>query len=312
MFNAKINEMKEKLIVLIVWLTTVTSYCQIINFPDSNFKDDLLHHNVQIDTNNDGEIDVTEAQNFSGDMFVGGGGNIYDVTGIHHFVNIKGFFLRGNLLTELDLSNNLKIRTVQVDGNKIRKISLGNNMVLEHIYCSFNKLIELDLSKHPSLRVIQCNDNPDLTTLDIANGNNNVQHSFFAAHNNPKLTCINIDRGFTPPTNATWSKDATASYSHLCIKNIDSEPIGFPSSALPESSIIENSNIAIYPNPTANTLHIQCKEQIKKLSLYTLTGENVLEKQNTNELNVAKVKKGIYWLAINTGNKIIRKKVIKE
>ncbi|WP_109852144.1 T9SS type A sorting domain-containing protein [Aquimarina sp. AU58] len=306
--------MKEKLLALVLFFIALNNYSQSINFPDSNFKNDLIHHSPSIDTNNDGEIDVTEAQNYHGDLFIGGGQDISDLKGIEFFVNISGLFMRSNLITELDLSSNLNIRVVQVDDNRISKMNLGNNIVLEALYCSFNELVDIDVSKYPVLSLVDCRNNPDLKTLDIANGNNYGSNFFCWAENNPKLTCINIDRGFTPPTNWHWRKDATAAYSDICVQSstgglIDLGPL---SDEVPESGKKVSNDIIVYPNPANNFVNIRSEEKIKKLTLYTFVGEQVLEKQNTPELDISEMNRGIYWLVIDTKSKTLRKKIIKE
>ncbi|WP_074407861.1 T9SS type A sorting domain-containing protein [Aquimarina megaterium] len=307
--------MKEKLLTLGLFFIAVNSYSQIINFPDPNFKYDLTHYSTSIDTNNDGEIDVTEAQNYHGNLFIGGGQDISDLTGIEFFVNISGLYMRSNLITELDLSNNLNIRVVQVDDNRISKINLGNNIVLEALYCSFNELVDIDVSKYPVLSLVDCRNNPNLKTLDIANGNNYGSNFFCWANDNPKLTCINIDSGFTPPINHWyWKKDTSASYSDICVQSstgglIDLGPL---SDEAPESGKKVSNDIIVYPNPANSFVNIRSKEKIKELTLYTFVGEQVLQKQNTPELDISEVNRGVYWLVIETKSKTLRKKVVKE
>ncbi|EZH74254.1 hypothetical protein ATO12_15420 [Aquimarina atlantica] len=305
--------MKEKLLTLGLFFMAISGYSQIINFPDSNFKNDLIHHSPSIDLNNDGEIDVSEAQNYSGLLSVGQTPFIHDLTGIEFFINIRQLVVARGLLTKLDLSNNTKLITVQVDGNKISTINLGNNPNLIVLTCSDNELVDLDISGYPSLQSVYCYDNPNLKTLDIANGNNHHPNFTLFAENNPKLICINIDRGFTPPTNWRWRKDASASYSDICIDATDSQvDIGFSVVGMPESIEKIGNDIIVYPNPANDFVTIRSEEKIEKLTLYTFTGENVVEKQNTNELDISEMKRGIYWLVIETKSKRIRKKVIKE
>ena len=51
-----------------------------VNIPDANFKNALLNHDPVIDTNNDGNISVDEAEGFSGEMMLSNK-NISDLTG---------------------------------------------------------------------------------------------------------------------------------------------------------------------------------------------------------------------------------------
>ncbi|MBK8442578.1 MAG: hypothetical protein IPL35_03800 [Sphingobacteriales bacterium] len=56
---------------------------QIVNIPDPNFKNALLNHSPIIDTNNDGEIQVAEAE--AVDSLYLFNKNITDLTGIKAF-----------------------------------------------------------------------------------------------------------------------------------------------------------------------------------------------------------------------------------
>ncbi|WP_438422704.1 T9SS type A sorting domain-containing protein [Aquimarina macrocephali] len=306
--------MKEKLLALGLFFIAVNSYSQSINFPDPNFKNDLIHHSPSIDLNNDGEIDVSEAQNYSGLLSVGQTPFIHDLTGIEFFINIRQLVVASGLLIKLDLSNNTKLITVQVDGNKINKVNLGNNPNLIVLTCSDNELVDLDVSAYSSLQSVYCYDNPNLKTLDVANGNNHHPNFTLFTDNNPKLTCINIDSGFTPTTNGHWRKDATAGYSDICVQGstgglIDLGPL---SDEVPESGKKVSNDIIVYPNPANNFVNIRSKEIVKKLTLYTFVGEQVLQKQNTPELDISEVNRGVYWLVIDTKSKTLRKKIIKE
>jgi len=85
----------KKLLQLLILLGMIgNTYAQIVNIPDPHFKDALLNHDIfggdPIDTNQDGEIQVSEAEAITvlivGDPFLQG--QIQDMTGIEAFVNI--------------------------------------------------------------------------------------------------------------------------------------------------------------------------------------------------------------------------------
>lgn len=48
-------------IISLIFLSGI-AHAQIVNIPDSNFKTELLNHSPVIDTNGDGEIQVSEAE----------------------------------------------------------------------------------------------------------------------------------------------------------------------------------------------------------------------------------------------------------
>ncbi|RFC53278.1 T9SS type A sorting domain-containing protein [Brumimicrobium aurantiacum] len=154
----------------------------IVNIPDANFKTALLEHGTTItgngistiDTDGDGEICETEAQAYTGKIYVLGQG-VNDLTGIEAFT------------------------------------------ALTHLDCSQNNLTNLDVSANTALLTLNCSFN-QLTSLNVANGNNNYL-SMMTAFNNPNLTCIQHDTGYTPTPwvqGQGWLKDATASWSTNC------------------------------------------------------------------------------------------------
>lgn len=74
----------------------------------------------------------------------------------------------------------------------------------------------------------------------------------------------------------------------------------------------ESDNLVrIYPNPAQNILYIESQNTIKKVSVFNLVGQNLL---NTNEetINVSSLTNGIYLLKIETDKGIISRKFIKR
>src|SRR5690606_9882462 len=209
-------------------LTTFTQ-AQIVNIPDSNFKNALINYGV--DTNNDGEIQVTEAEAIIGlDVF---NQNIASLEGIQSFTNIVSLNCSNNSLTTLDLSQNLNLELLYVSNNQltdlniIQNLNLGavfcnsnhltnldvsqnanlvqlqcysnqlstldvtQNLNLHILFCNNNGLRNLDLSQNSNLRLLRCSEN-ELTDLNLKNGNNqNIERIW--AYENPNLVCIQID-----------------------------------------------------------------------------------------------------------------------
>ncbi|MGB0880240.1 MAG: T9SS type A sorting domain-containing protein [Polaribacter sp.] len=121
------------------------TFSQNVNIPDANFKNYLLS-NVAVNTNNDSEIQVSEAMNFTGTLSFQFR-SINDLTGIEFFKN----------LSVLDCGD-----------NNLTSINLAENTALEQLLCYDNNLTSLDLSNNTNLKVLDCRDN-QLTTLDISN-----------------------------------------------------------------------------------------------------------------------------------------------
>lgn len=150
---------------------------QNVNIPDANFKAYLVGKAL-INTNGDAEIQVAEANAFSGEITCSGL-SIMDLTGIEEFTALTILNCSNNFLTTLDVSA---------------------NTALTSIMCRNNFLTSMDLSANVSLTDIKCQAN-HLINLNIANGNN-INITNFDARDN-SLTCINVD---SPTSNiANWS-----------------------------------------------------------------------------------------------------------
>ena len=71
--------------------------------------------------------------------------------------------------------------------------------------------------------------------------------------------------------------------------------------------------ISIYPNPTTNQLHIECKQSISEIKIIDITDRTVITKKNNiRNINVSELSKGIYCLVLTVNNRIISRKFIKQ
>ncbi|RNL87888.1 choice-of-anchor D domain-containing protein [Sinomicrobium pectinilyticum] len=198
----------------------------IVNIPDANFKKVLLeqgttvsgtvgpYRNSKIDTNDDGEIQISEARAYESALIASSvlndSYNISDLTGIEAFVNIKALWVSKNQLTSLDISNNTALEYLICDNNQLTSLDISNNTALEYLNCAANELTDLDISKNtalvrlfcynnqlsdldtsknPDLEFLICNDN-QLSTIDVTN---NTSLSRLRVHNN-KLTHLDVSK----------------------------------------------------------------------------------------------------------------------
>ncbi len=72
------------------------------------------------------------------------------------------------------------------------------------------------------------------------------------------------------------------------------------------------SGFSIYPNPTANYLHIQSDLPIQKVIVSDLQGLKVLEKENQHILDLQLLQKGVYQISIFTNESFVTKKMVKK
>nr|HPR31849.1 hypothetical protein [Prolixibacteraceae bacterium] len=138
----------------------------LVSIPNAIFKAYLVGK-TDINTNGDDEIQVSEAENFSGTIDVYNKG-IDDLTGIEAFRNLDKLYCSANLLTTLDVSNNTALTYLYCSNNSLTSLDLTNNTALTVLSCSNNSLSTLDVTNNPALTNVYCANN-SLTSLKVTN-----------------------------------------------------------------------------------------------------------------------------------------------
>ena len=183
----------KKILLFITLISFAIAQSQIVNIPDTNFKNALLNHTPTIDTNGDNEIQVSEAENFTSGLNLEYK-NISNLTGISSFINITGLNLFQNNLNNLDLASNTNLETLTCAynnltildvsnqtslttlicyNNNLNSISL-NNPNLTTLYCEKNELLSINLNSCVSLEDLTIFNNP-LTDIDFINNTNIIE-----------------------------------------------------------------------------------------------------------------------------------------
>lgn len=152
--------------LVIVSLITMGSFAQIVNIPDTNFKDALLNYFIPIDTNEDGEIQVAEAEAVI-ELLIPEQG-ISDLTGIEAFINLTELNVGGNLLTTIDISPLQELLQFYAWSNMLPTMDLSANLGLTEIVINNNLLTEIDVSQHLELEMLVAG-SQDITELDVTN-----------------------------------------------------------------------------------------------------------------------------------------------
>jgi len=155
---------------------------QTINIPDPNFKAKLLTgtsasfdatgtvRTNDVDTNNDGEIQLTEAQAVTG-LYIYHNPNqpasaISLLTGIEHFTNLKTLSCHNNQISSLDLSIMPSLQMLSCFGNGLTELILPVSGTLKQLGANDNALTQLNLSGQNQLDYLDVSDN-GISTLDL-------------------------------------------------------------------------------------------------------------------------------------------------
>ncbi|WP_432671010.1 DUF7619 domain-containing protein [Flavobacterium sp. SM2513] len=162
--------------ILFALLSWSTLQAQIVTIPDANFKNALLNTNCvdtdgsqgfdsDADLNNDGEIQLSEAQailslNISNQ-------NIVSLDGISAFSNLQKLYFNDNLIANaLSLSNLVNLIEVEGTANLLTSLEVSNLPNLVYLSVGGNDLATITLSGSTNLEVFKA-DNNNLTALNF-------------------------------------------------------------------------------------------------------------------------------------------------
>ncbi len=150
---------------------------QVINFPDANFKAKLLEANennliaqnnsgnyIKIDSNNDGEIQQSEALNVY--TLKISNSSILSLSGIKSFKNITTIDCKQNKISSLDVSNLSYLINLDCSFNTISNLNLVGAISIDKLYCNNNMLVSINISSNLGLYELNCQNNL-LTNLDL-------------------------------------------------------------------------------------------------------------------------------------------------
>lgn len=169
---------------LLFILLSFSSLGQTVNIPDANFKSALLNHVPVINTNGDGEIQLSEALAYVDGIDVADK-NIVNLTGIESFVNMSSLNCSKNRLSSLAINNFPGLLSLNCGSNNISLLSLTGIPLLETLLCNGNRLTTLHLLEFALLKNLNCYNN-SLTSLSL---NPSAPIELFACENN-RLTSL--------------------------------------------------------------------------------------------------------------------------
>ncbi len=219
--------------LLALLLATVTALSQNIYFQDPVLKSRLVNFQVAStlsgspgyftmcpDANHDGEISMAEASAVYGlDLTTAQGQpQIYSLTGLAHFPNLKWLRCTGNQLAEIGQLGPL-LEVLEVENNVISSLGLQDFPALRRLSCGHNPIAWIDLDEMWNLRELSirstliteldarmtgvvrldCGSNPSLAYVNIQNGitwnSQKASGSPIRLDNLPSLSQICLDPG---------------------------------------------------------------------------------------------------------------------
>ena len=174
------------------------SFAQIVDIPDANFKSVLVNGlcadldgdgalDGDVDTNNDGEIQLSEAQSVYKLSIQNE--NIASLEGIQSFTILENLICGINDITNLDLSQNLNLIFLECGNNQLTALDVSNNLALESLNMHNNQVTAIDVSSNTLLFSFVCYGN-QLESIDVSQ---NPDLDFFVCYNN-QITSIDVSQ----------------------------------------------------------------------------------------------------------------------
>ncbi len=267
-------------ISIISFFIASATLSQNIVFQDANFKQILLTNPQVIDLNNDREISIQEANNFSDSINPPFGyGTVSSLQGLEHFTQLKGFHIENMSITSIDFSNNLQLNYVQLTDN----FALAGN---------------IDMSAHTNLTYFNV-ENTQVNKVNLNNGNNtNITYCDLAG-----ATCVAVDDVRYSSSAPNWFESNTSIYTTTpCFATVG------------QSQILNNKEVLIYPNPTQEILNITTDYHVDAIEIIDINGKVVLNATNQmKNINIKELINGFYTVLLKKDNiTISRKQFIKD
>ena len=174
--------MKKTALLFLIFIFA-KSHAQVITFTDANFKTRLLSANsinqialdlygnpTVIDTNNNGEIEVSEAEGIS---YLDISSNNYPanqkityLNQISYFVNLTNLNCAYNTITSLNIASLTSIDTFNCSNNAITSLNIQGLKNIFELDCSNNRIASLNINLLSNLQVLDCSSN-QLQSLNI-------------------------------------------------------------------------------------------------------------------------------------------------
>lgn len=234
-----------KLILVVTLVSSLYSLGQIVNIPDPAFKNLLLStgvvqdansNNIMLDSNGNGEIEVSEAQLAIQIIF--SDNSVTDLTGVRSFTNLISLDVQSTAITSVNLDDMLNLQNYQNNTSfNVSTLSLNNLPNLELLHIGVANLSVINLSQCPKLTNVIIRSNSNLQTIDFSN--------------NPDLRTVDIS--YNPITSVIFVNNTLLAQVTITNTNISELDLSDTASNTASS----NSSLDISNNPNLNYVNIK-------------------------------------------------------
>ena len=158
---------------------------------DNYVPDEKILTATSLDLSNKGIVDLTGLEAFSSLVFLNVDNNDISDLNISNNLKLKKLYCSDNNLSVLDLSNNNLLEEFKCVSNNLSNISLINNKSITTLKVDNNPISTLELENSTSLSVLNCS-STQITYLDLSM---NIELEKLKVTNNPMLLVVDIQSG---------------------------------------------------------------------------------------------------------------------
>jgi len=158
--------MKTKyLLLFIVFFVITLTKAQKTYIPDDNFELKLIEQGYDSGPLDDSVLTADISELLFLDV---SSSSISDLTGIEDFLSLISLKCNENLLTTINVANNVNLIILECHTNQLTSLDVLNNPSIKDLHCNHNQLTSINVSNNPILKLFNCFDNM-ITSIDITN-----------------------------------------------------------------------------------------------------------------------------------------------
>lgn len=227
------------------------------------------------------------------------GGNVLSGMTQPHFFNISG----QSTTSSLSIVNSIIYGNTNPSGNVIA-VSVDNSKTAEGDLTDLNVAYSIAQSLSPNAT------SGSYSTAALISGD--PQLDAFDAYK-PTVSSNTINVGDNAAYLAEFPDGDLAFNLRIHANTIDIGPYEYNSAALSTDSFEINSNsILVYPNPATDVVNVKTNQTIKKITVFNVNGQKVLNVANQSQINIANLLTGMYFLSIKTNQSTQNIKILKQ
>jgi Secretion system C-terminal sorting domain len=211
--------------LLFFFLLTQNVSAQILNIPDPYFKALLLNTfaadmdgngsgDARVDTNQDGEIQLSEALVVTG-LIVRNKPQMTSLAGIENFINLTRLDCFSNNLPVLNIQALTNLRHLDCHSNVLTNLNLQGLTNLRYLNCHSNRILNLDLQGFNNMTTLICYGNT-MATLNVQ-GLSNME---YLDCNSNVITSLNL-QGLTNLKNLICHSNAIPNLNLQGLANLE-------------------------------------------------------------------------------------------